>query len=92
MNGAEIHTFTQRLHQFTRRGLAELEAESLADKLVARDREADDRRLCLECSSQGRGSGWRCNQWTLAGLGGAGLPADLVRQLQRCDSFTEATP
>ena len=89
MNGSEIDTFTQRLHQFTLRGLAAPDAETLADKLVARDREADDRRLCLECSSLSRGSGWRCNQWTLAGLAAAGLPADLVRQLQRCDGFTD---
>ena len=93
MNGGEIDTFTQRLHQFTRRGLAELDAESLADKLVTRDREADDRRLCLECLHLKSGAGlWGCNQWKRAGLGAAGVPADLVRQLQRCDSITKATP
>ena len=92
MNGAEIDTFTQRLHQFTWRGLAELEAETLADKLVIRDRESDDRRLCLECSNLSRAGGWRCAQWQRAGLGAAGVPADLVRQLQRCDSFNHTTP
>ena len=90
MNGGEIDTFTQRLHQFTRRGLAALDAESLADKLVTRDRESDDRRLCLECSNLSRAGGWRCAQWQRAGLGTAGVPADLVRQLQRCDSFKAA--
>ena len=93
MNTAEIDTFTQRLHQFTRYGLAEPEAESLADKLVMRDREADDRRLCLECLHLKSGGGrWGCNQWQRAGLGSAGLPAELVRKLQRCDSFTKVTP
>ena len=92
MNGAEIDNFTARLHQFTRRGLTLLDAETLADKLVTRDREADERRLCLECSNLSRGSGWRCAQWQRAGLGTASLPADLVRQLQRCDSFNHTTP
>ena len=90
MNGAEIDTFTQRLHQFTRRGLAEPEAETRADKLVTRDRESDDRRLCLECLHLKSGGGrWGCNQWQRAGLGASGLPADLVRQLQRCDGFND---
>ena len=93
MNTAEIDTFTQLLHHFTGRGLAEPEAELLADKLVKRDRETDDRRLCLECLHlKSCGDHWACNQWKRAGLGPAGLPADLVRQLQRCDGFTEAQP
>ena len=93
MNTAEIDTFTQRLHQFIRRGLAEPEAEALADKLVMRDRDLDDRRLCLECLNIKSGGGrWACIQWRRAGLGAPGFPADLVRQLQRCDSFTKATP
>ena len=91
MNSAEIDAFTQRLHQFTRRGLQLPEAETLADSLATRDRESDDRRLCLECLHLKAGAGGRgCNQWKGAGLGAAGLPADLVRQLQQCDSFTEA--
>ena len=73
-------------------GLTELEAESLVDKLVIRDRDGDDRRLCLECLHLGSGAGrWGCNQWARAGLGAPGLPADLVRQFQRCDSFTQTT-
>ena len=93
MSGAEIDTFTQRLHQFTRRGMAEPEAESLADKLVIRDRESDDRRLCLECLHLKNGGGrWGCNQWQRAGLGSAGGPAGLVLQLQRCDGFNFSTP
>ena len=93
MNGGEVDTFTQRLHQFTRHGLAEPEAETLADKLVTRDREADGRRLCLECLQLKSGGGrLSCNQWQRARLGAAGLPANLAQQLQRCDSFTEMTP
>ena len=38
MNSGEIDTFTARVHQFMLQGLAESEAEVLADKLVRRDR------------------------------------------------------
>ena len=93
MTGREIDTFTARLHHFTRRGLAESDAERLADKLVTRDREGDDRRLCLECLHlKSGGGGWGCNQWQRAGLGASGLPAELVRQLQRCDDFKDSIP
>jgi hypothetical protein len=92
MNGSEIDTFTARLHHLTLHGLAFVDAETLADKLVLRDREADDRRVCLECSNLSRGSGWRCTQWQRAGLGAAGVPANLALQLQRCDGFSESTP
>lgn len=93
MNGAEIDTFTARLARFTGEGLNLTEAETLADKLVIRDRDADDRRLCLECANVRQGGGmWGCSQWQRAGLGAGGLAVDLVRVLQRCDAFKETTP
>jgi hypothetical protein len=94
MNGAEIDTFAARLHQFTDKGLARNEGEALADKLVVRDREQDDRRVCLECQHfAGHGAeSWRCGNWQPAGIAlrprDAHLPADLVVQLQRCDGFS----
>ena len=94
MNGLEIDTFAARLHQFTDKGLARNDGEALADKLVPRDREHDDRRVCLECKHfAGHGAGsWRCGNWQAAGVAirsrDAQLPADLVMQLQRCDGFT----
>ena len=94
MNGVEIDTFAARLHQFTDKGLARNDSEALADKLVPRDREQDDRRVCLECKHfTGHGAGsWRCGNWQAAGIAirsrDAQLPADLVVQLQRCDGFT----
>lgn len=88
MNTAEIEAFTQRTILFNRRGLPALEAELLADKLVNRDRDGDDRRLCLECGNLSRAGGaMRCNQWQRAGMGAAGIPAALVLVLQRCDGF-----
>ena len=96
MNGTEIDTFTARVIRFAAKGVTHTNGEALADKLVTRDREKDDRRLCLECqhlTGQTAGS-WRCRDWQRAGIAlqarDAGLPGDLVRALQRCDGFTNA--
>jgi hypothetical protein len=94
MNGAEIETFAARLHQFADKGLSRSDGEALTDKLVLRDRDQDDRRVCLECKHfTGHGAGsWRCGNWQAAGIAlrsrDAQLPADLVVQLQRCHGFT----
>ncbi|MFM9880361.1 MAG: hypothetical protein ACKVOO_08135 [Burkholderiaceae bacterium] len=94
MNSAEIDLFTARLNRFTEKGLTCNYGEALADKLVLRDRDQDDRRICLECKHlDGHGAGsWRCGNWRAAGVAissrDAQLPADLVVQLQRCDGFT----
>ena len=93
MTGREIDTMVERTSLFNRRGLPALQAELLADKLVTRDREADDRRLCLECAHLSRtGGAMRCAQWQRAGLGAPGIPAGLVLVLQRCDAFRDQTP
>lgn len=93
MNGAEIDLFTARLHRFTDKGLDPTDGEALADKLVIRDRETDDRRSCLECMHlSGFGhKRWRCGNWKVAGIAihlrDTHLPTVLVLQLQRCDGF-----
>ena len=94
MTGREIDTFTARLHHFTRRGLVEPDAERVADKLVTQDREADDRRLCLECVHlAGHAGVWGCKNWQRAGVATkpqhAQLSAALVIQPQRCDEFMD---
>lgn len=87
MNGREIDTFTARLARFTDRGLNLDDAERLADKLVQRDREGDDRRLCLECAHlQGWGR-WKCGNWQAADVARQGLARDLVMTLQRCPGY-----
>ena len=96
MTGREIDTFTARLHHFTRRGVLALDAERLADKLVTRDREADARRLCLECAHlSGHAGAWGCRNWQRAAIASmardAQLPAALVIQPQRCEGFKAAT-
>ena len=89
MTGAEIDNFKARLSKFGDKGLTATDGEALADKLVLRDREADDRRACLECRNlSGYGSASRrCSNWKAAGVGASGLPLDLVLMLQRCDGF-----
>ncbi len=89
----EMDLFTARLHRLAEKGLTRADSEALANRLVIRDRETDDRRYCLECrflSGYGHTS-WRCGNWHVAGVAirprDTQLPADLVLQLQRCDGF-----
>lgn len=96
MSGQEIDTFTARLVRFTDKGLTLADAEQQADRLMTRDRDRDDRRLCLECTHlQGIGP-WGCGNWRKAGAcmrsSDAGLARDLVLMLQRCDGFKATTP
>ena len=93
MNTAEIDAFMARLARFTDKGLPLVDAEALADGLVQRDREMDDRHLCLECVHlRGGNDRWRCGIAVVAGIGlraaDAQLPSDLTRLPQRCAGFT----
>lgn len=96
MTGAEIDTFTARVARFTDKGLTLDAGERLADKLMTRDRERDDRRLCLECGHLAGYSpqSWACGGWKQGGIAvrarDAQLPADFVNQLQRCAGFADA--
>lgn len=91
MNGQEIETFKARLVRFTDKGLCPETAEREADRLVARDREGDDRRLCLECAQlQGTGR-WRCGNWMAAEVAREGVAPELVRTLQRCFGYWPVT-
>lgn len=90
MNSPEIDTFTARLARFTEKGLSLDDAERLADRLVIRDREGDDRRLCLECSHLQGYARWRCGNWQAASVARQGLARDLVLILQRCNGFRPA--
>lgn len=99
MTGSEIDIFTARLSRFSTKGVIQNDAELMADKLVQRDRDSDDRRLCLECTHLG-GYGptsWRCGNWQAAGIAirasDSQLPRGLVQRLQRCDGFkNQSTP
>ena len=83
MNGQEIDTLMARQALFCQRGAASQDAERLADSLVNRDRDDDDRRLCLECRHlHGAGlplrqctGGWRaCRPGPRPGADIAALP------------------
>lgn len=71
---AEIAQFTQSMELFGRSGMAETDAEKLAERLLKRDRDGDDRYLCAEC--------WHCSPPLHCGQGQAVLDV-----LQRCDHF-----
>lgn len=72
---AEIVTFEQRVARSIWLGYGN--AKDRAERLLHRDRDADDRRLCVECAHAG--PGWRC----------ARREAFLLDQLQRCPMFKE---
>ncbi len=87
MSAGEIETFLARQARFTDKGVSMDEAAVLADKLVNRDRDLDDRRLCLECVHfQGAGR-WRCGNWKRAYVAPDGLARELAVMLQRCSGF-----
>jgi hypothetical protein len=95
MNRAEIDLILARLRRFADKGLLASAGEALANKLLIRDRESDDRRVCLECSHlNGHGTrSWHCGNWQGAGVAhqawDAQLAADLVVLLQRCSGFAD---
>lgn len=83
MNGAEIVTFMERTARFTDRGMRLPTAEALADRLVLRDREGDDRKTCMECRNMRRNGG--CAVAHLA------MPiGEMSLALQRCSQFFDA--
>lgn len=91
MTGREIDTFTARLARFTDKGMRLDAAESVADRLMQRDREQDDRRLCMECNHLSGVGAWRCGNWPPTGVAiatrDAQLAGETAQQLKRCDRF-----
>lgn len=85
---AEIESFTARHARLMAAGLTDDQAEALAERLVNRDRDGDDRRLCLECRH------WRpgfCRNHRAAGLVAPELAAGWHQLPQRCRGFKDAT-
>ena len=81
---ADIARFLDRRTRLLRWGWAEPEAETLAARLVKRDREHDDRVSCTECQHY-RPS--RCGNHGRAGLSAPDVGRDLAALLQRCPAF-----
>ena len=85
---AEIEVFLVREARFTRLGRT-VDAEHLAERLTLRDREQDDRRLCLECAALATNR--RCELAAQGRLAGADRRLEPVPTiLQRCPGFTLA--
>ena len=75
---AEIATFEERRARSSWLGYGD-RADRVAEMLLHRDRDTDERKLCVECAHAG--PGWRC----------AKREAFMVDQLQRCPAFKEIT-
>ena len=71
---AEISAFTSRVFLLMRHGIKATDADDLAERLILRDRESDDRHVCAECR---HGRSARCPD-------GHPLP---VAMLHRCARF-----
>lgn len=85
---AEIDAYLAREARFTRLGRA-ADAEHLAERLTLRDRQHDDRRLCLECAALADNR--RCLVAARGRLAGADRRLEPVPTiLQRCEGFTLA--
>ena len=83
-NEAEITAFTARTARFAALGRAD--ADDLAERLTLRDRDGDDRRLCLECTWLGDTG--RCLAAAAGRIPGADRRLEPVQTiLQRCDAF-----
>jgi len=76
--------FTRRINLFFGR----VDAKELAQRLMIRDREQDDRRLCLECRHF-KPHRLECNNFEWAGFTQPKLGSNWVSQLQRCLGFEE---
>jgi hypothetical protein len=81
---ADIARFFDRRARMLRWGWAEPDAEKLAERLVKRDREHDDRVSCAECLHYRPG---RCGSHRRAGLHSPGVGRGLAATLQRCPGF-----
>ena len=85
---AEISTFTTRVLKFVARGIDPTDADDLAERLTLRDRDQDDRRMCVECVHL------KANGRCAAAHAGRLLGVDrrfepVPTQLWRCEGFAE---
>lgn len=81
---AEIAAFMARTERFAMLGRAD--ADNLAERLTLRDRDGDDRRLCLECTWLGDTG--RCLAAATGRIPGTGRRVEPVQTiLQRCSAF-----
>ena len=80
----EEASLTHRINLF----FGQDDSKELAHRLRIRDREQDDRRLCLECRYF-KPHRLECNNFEWAGFTQPKLSSNWVSQLQRCLGFEE---
>ena len=81
---ADIVAYLGRRARLVRWGWTEANAERLAERLVKRDREQDERVSCTDCRHYRPG---RCGNHRTAGLYSSEVGRDLATLLQRCPGF-----
>lgn len=93
LNDRQIGRMSYRIELFKRRGVDEERAERLACRLQSRDADADDRRMCLECSNLQRGG--TCfaakNKSLVVHVQGHQF-TPITDVLHRCPTFSFQTP
>lgn len=88
-NDAEIETFMARSTRFSAMGRAD--AEHLAERLTLRDRQADDRHLCVECQElEASGRCAAVRRGALAHIDRRFEPTQNI--LMRCPAFSGSAP
>ena len=85
----DIARFLDRRTRLIGWGWPEADAEKLAERLVKRDREQDDRVSCTDCRHYRPG---RCGNHRPAGLHSGEVGRDLAAMLQRCGGHDAITP
>ena len=86
---AEIDRFQTRHARFIRLGIADQDADDLAERLTLRDRGCDDRRMCLECRELALSG--QCNAAARGGMPGVDRRMEPVPDiLMRCQCFKPA--
>ena len=86
---AEIDRFQKRHARFVRQGIADTDADDLAERLTLRDRASDDRRLCLECRELALSG--RCSAAARGDMPGVGRHLEPVPDiLMNCQHFKPA--
>lgn len=80
----DMTRFLDRRARLLRWGWAAEDAEKLAERLVRRDREQDERVNCTDCRHYRPG---RCGNHRRAGLHAPEVGRDLAALLQRCPGF-----
>lgn len=86
-----VERLTKRINLFKRRGCNTEQAGGMAELLLLRDADMDDRRMCIECAHLQRDGGcFAARQGWIAGASTNLTP--VTNMLQRCERFEWQIP